>query len=281
MLTSMEPDHIQAMAARCLVDADFLSTIFQRLQGLPGGSPDARDAAQLFEMENLERIALFQAFIVKVKHNGVRDVLPLTFRLLSAAGEELAFYRGYAASYLSVRAAGPLELANQVELMAEHLGRFAKRCPNPAAANLDDVLAHELQMWRLRGDEPAPGLQFVDDALSWRGRMELLRYRTDVARACAALAAKTFDPARDLVACEKILAYWRPPQSDAVESFEVDELTAALFSTVDGRRTVDDIAAGVAAMGLDQITRDDVAEFFDELEERGFIRSSRSAVQPG
>ena len=34
-------------------------------------------------------------------------------------------------------------------------------------------------------------------------------------------------------------------------------------------------------MGLDQITRDDVAEFFDQLKKRGFIRSSRAAVQPG
>ena len=104
-------------------------------------------------------------------------------------------------------------------------------------------------MWRLRCNEPAPELQLVDDALSWRGRMELRRYRTDVARACAALAAKAFDPTRDLVACEQILAYWRPPQSDAVELFEVDELTAALFSMVDGRRMVDDIAAELPPWG--------------------------------
>jgi hypothetical protein len=267
------PDRVQAFVARCLVDPSFLSTALDDPAGLDHATP------RLFDESDLGRIALFQAFIVKVKHNGVRNILPLVFRMLPAVGQELAFYRSYAASYLAIRADGPLPVARQVQVMTEHLRRYLEQCTNPASAAVADLLTHELTIWRMHSGGPVPQPEPADGAIVWRGRMELKFYDTDLSRACAALMAKTFDPGQDLAEREQTLAYWRPEHGETVEFFEIDELTAMLFSMVDGRSTLEGIAEQLAGRGLDQIGLGDLKQFFGELAERDFIGFHAAAAK--
>jgi hypothetical protein len=287
-MAAMDPDHIQALAARCLVDPEFLPTALRHRDAgasdphrpapatSAAGSTDAGESAacaasRLFGKDELARVALFRAFIVKVKHNPVRNALPLTFRLLALLGEELAFFRSYASSFLAHRSGGPLPLELQTQLATEHLRQFLEPGERLAAAAVGDVLDHELTLADFRRSPLPQANQARDDAIRWRGRLEAKRYGTDVMHACAALAARNADPARDLRRRELCLAYWRPVDSDVVEVFEVDELTAFLFSMVDGGRTLADIAGQLAALELEQITLSDLRAFFGELAARGLI----------
>lgn len=293
----MDSDLIQAMVAKCLVDPDFLpapphlarrrergarrkakpsASLEQNKEGSDEFS--ALAACDLFAPECLERLALFRGFIVKVKHNQVRQALPLTFRLLPAVAEELAFFRYYAPAYLAIRAGGPLALEAQVQLMAKHLHDFLEQDTGLARKAIADVLTHELALWTLRSHGAAPRPPRSGGAIAWRGRLEIRRYGTDVLHACGALAMRNIDPARDLRDREHTLAYWRPADSDAVEFFEIDELTAFLFAMVDGRRTLEDIAERVAVLGMNQIGVPELEEFFQDLAARGFLEAQRGRV---
>jgi hypothetical protein len=294
----MDADLIQAVVARCLVDPEFLPAAPRRAPRLARGTrrtakPSATRehqtaasddfaalaASDLFAPDCLERLSLFRGFIVKVKHNSVRRALPLTFRLLLAVGKELAFFRYYAPSYLAVRSSGPLALERQVQLMAKHLPRFLEADTSLAGRAVADVLMHEMALWSLRANCVEIQPPQSAGAIAWRGEMEIRRYGTDVLHACAALAARDIEPARDLRDRDHALAYWRPSDCDAVEIFDIDDLTALLFSMVDGHRSLADIAAQLAGIGMDQMTAPELDEFFRDLAARGFVEAASSRFE--
>jgi hypothetical protein len=262
-MTLPNPDRVQAFVARCLIDPTSLSL------ALPPS--DDQDVMQAFGRSELDRLALFRSFIVKVKHNGVREVLPITFRMLSAIGEELAFYRTHATDYLAIRAQGPIPLPRLVQLITENLHRYLDGRQDDAARALSDIAMHELTVWRMLSDQHLHRLSVADGALAWQGRMKVKAYATDIGRISRALATGTFDPAGDTAAHELTVAYWLQQGKDSVESFELDELTAMLFTMVDGLKSIGDIGDELDAIGLDQITPADLRRFFDELADRGFI----------
>lgn len=267
----MNHDHIHAVVARCLVDPKFLA---ENLEGVNGVFADA--AA-------LQHIALFQAFIVKVKHAGVRKALPLLFRLLPAIGEELAFFRYYAPSYLAIRSKGPMPLADQLKLFAEHLICYLDTREDAASAALRELLGHELTLWRMSSEKPPSDLESRTGALTWRGRMEVARCATDVPRLCAALKAKTFTPTDSFAARDLSLAYWRPRSGGPARSFEIDDVTCLLFSLVDGRRSLDLISGALSDMGLQSITTTDLKRFYGEMAKNEFIEPlalPRRTVRP-
>jgi hypothetical protein len=132
------------------------------------------------------------------------------------------------------------------------------------------VLTHELKIWSLRSEVVEPCSRPAGP-LSWRGRLELQRYTIDVPSACGALAARRFDPDQRLPAAECTLAYWRPLGSDVVEFFEVDEVTALLVSIAERQRTIVGVGRALAAMGVKQISRRDLVDFFRQLVARGFL----------
>jgi hypothetical protein len=284
----MDADLIQALVARCLVDPDFLPAAPRRKakpaatrehEKAPSDEFAALAASGVFPPDCLERLSLFRGFIVKVKHNPVRTALPLTFRLLSAVGKELAFFRYYAPSYLAVRSSGPLALERQVQLMAKHLRQFIEADSSLTGRAVADVLTHEMALWSLRANSVEIQPPQSGGAIAWRGRLDVRRYRTDVLHACAALAARDIEPARDLRDRDHALAYSRPDHSDAVEVFEIDELTAFVFSMVDGRRSLADIAERLAVVGMGQITAAELDEFFRDLAARGFVEAGSSRFE--
>jgi hypothetical protein len=255
----MNHDHIHAVVARCLVDPKFLA------ENLEAADDAFADPAAV------QRIALFQAFIVKVKHSGVRKALPLVFRLLAAIGEELAFFRYYAPSYLAVRGNGPVPLADQLKLFAEHLTRYLDTRQGAASAALHELLSHELNLWRMSSEMPLREQEGRSGALTWRGRMEVIRCATDVPRLCAALKAKTFTPTDGFAARDLLLAYWRPRSGGPAQAFEIDELTSLLFSLVDGRRSLDLIGDALSDIGLHDVTTADLKKFYGEMAKRKFL----------
>jgi hypothetical protein len=258
----MHPDHIQALIARCLTEPDVLPALPDDANGL--------DAA------SLQRIALFRGFIVKVKHNQVRKILPLTLRMLPAVGLELAFFSTYAPAYLAMRSSGPMPLDRQTTQFALDLQRFLDGQSGVMRDAVNDVLTHELKLWSLRSEseahEPSGVRPGGAGRLSWRGRLELQRYGTSVLSACGALSVRRFDPDRHVKAEACTIAYWRAIDGDGVEFFEVDELTALLMSMAQRQRTITGVRRALTAIGVSQISRRDLEDFFRQLAERGFLQ---------
>src|SRR5262249_26679620 len=164
----------------------------------------------------LRRIVLCRGFIVKVKHNQVRKILPLTLRLLPAVGLELTFFSEYAPAYLAMRASGSVQIDRQVEQLAAKLKVFLDQRSGLDVDALRDVLTHELTLWSPKSTVVEQGGSRQRGHLSWLGRLELERYRTNVLAACGALASRQFDAGRHLEALDCTLAYWRPRDRDVV-----------------------------------------------------------------
>lgn len=262
----MDPDYIQALVARFLSGPETLPAILsdERAQGPEGVS-------STFDARDRERLAQFRSFIVRVKHNNVQKALPLTLRMLAAAGLKLQFFGAYAPTYLATRSAGPLPLARQVQMLTEHLREFLCEQQDERRAAVADVLAHEVTLWSFRSEPVALRRARAMGDLSWRGRVNVQRYASDVLLACDALVARRFDANTHVRARDCSLLYWRPADGDAVEVFEVDELTALLVSVAQQRRTVRGVATQLAAMNAGAFSAGDLEPFFEGLVERGFI----------
>lgn len=253
----MDSDRIQAQVAGFLAGSATL------------GAP--------FDDCDLQRLSLFRGFIVRVKHNNVQKALPLTLRVLAASGLKLPFFVAYAPTYLSTRSAGPLPLDRQVQMLVQHLGAFLHDRADPTSAAAADVLVHEATLWSFRSEPVVLRDARAPRGLSWRGRVAVRRYATDVLGACGALAARRFDPHQHVRAGEHSLLYWRADGSDGVEFFEIDDLTALLVSVAQRRRTVRGVAAQLAAMHAGHFAIPELDDFFDGLAERGFLQPRPAA----
>jgi len=260
----VDADRAHAFVARCLSEPAFLA------------APRADETA-VFEGADLKKLALFAGFITKVKHNPLRTVLPCTFRLLALLGAEIDFFAAYAPAFAEERAQGALSDQRRIELLGRQLDDFVAERPAEMRALLRGVLLHESTVHRLTTTADAPDFG-LGEALRWRGGAAFNRYGVDVGRACAALRARRFDFATDVVLREQILLYRRMPDRAEVAFFEADELTWLLLSLVDGRRSAHDVAAAVAALGFGELVPARVEEFFADAAAQGFITSGAACA---
>ncbi len=268
----MDADLVHLLVARCLIEADFLSDEAGAACGAALGAI------------GLERLALLRGFITKVKHNSLRSVLPCTFRLLAVLGEELVFFRDYAPVYLAVRQDGPLPVERQLELLERHIRKHFDDSRAPTGEAIIDMLTHEATVWRIRSRTmPSQGRAAKRGAVAWRGILEMRQYRADVLAACAALSDRTFDRDRNLIQRPHTLAYWRAGDAGGVDIFEIDDITRVLFSLVDGRRGLRQIAAALSTIDLGEFAWSDIRDFFAEAAQRGFVepmsRAGRAHLQ--
>jgi hypothetical protein len=75
--------------------------------------------------------------------------------------------------------------------------------------------------------------------------------------------------------------YWRALGKPGVSVFEVDELTGLIFSEVDGRRSIPQLAASFAKRGLPEIGIEQLTDFFSDAASRGFVNPPKSpSVKP-
>lgn len=92
--------------------------------------------------------------ITKVRHNPVRFSLPLTMRALGAAGLEIDFFADFAPRFSARRRVG-LSDGERTPLFVSALSQWLQ--PSDEGHRLvADVLAHELLMIRLAGQDPVP-----------------------------------------------------------------------------------------------------------------------------
>lgn len=193
------------------------------------------------ELLDLEALWRFSGLTVKVRHNGVRQDLPATFRLLSAAELEIALFADYAAAQRALgREFAPTTFARTDGLVQFILGWVDRK--NVVHALLADIVRHEHTILRL----PAPTSESstTDDAsVTELGTVPIVRGTLGLHEMSCnplKLAAELRRPRPSLKTTPKpsYFGYWRRDVSAAITMIELDALGFVLLSMVDGHRSV-------------------------------------------
>jgi hypothetical protein len=230
------------------------------------------------ELAELDLNALwkFAGLTAKVRHNGLRTDLPLTFRLLNVAGLEIevfASYASFAAAEGRRYADSPEERAQDLLSFLGHWLDFDKR----EHALLWDLIRYELALTRLsRTAAPISNLRSGEPLAQRQPRAQSLP------RVCGEIILREMSCDPRLVGAklqeksprlEEVsigtfhFCYWRRDAIAEIHILQIDELAFYLLSFADGKRSAANLSrllggsrrpskgflkalAGLAAVGI-------------------------------
>jgi hypothetical protein len=189
---------------------------------------------------DLAALGKFAGLSVKVRHNPLRPMMPLTFRLMSVAAVEIEIFAAYAAfrSRLGLGYAGamPARARDLIEFLSDWLD-----LGNHAHALLWDAIRYEdavarWGVWYASDPRDADGADLAA-APRVRGDILLQELQSDP----RALADALFASVPDM--CEVPLqpqyrCFWRAPDGDDAAVVVLDAFGYYLLSLLDGRRSM-------------------------------------------
>jgi hypothetical protein len=184
---------------------------------------------------DLDAIWKFAGLTAKVKHNGLRFDLPLTFRFLSLNVLEIEVFGAYAAHKGRVGTRYALTTEGRIVELVDFLRDwldFDKR----VHSLLWDLIRHETALAQLRKLTPSVKRSRVPHIV---GDIILHEMTCDPRVLGKLLRKKSFDPDR-VERCIVHLCYWNPGDPEEICILELNELGYHLLSLVDGKRSVAD-----------------------------------------
>jgi hypothetical protein len=190
----------------------------------------------------------FAGLTAKVRHNGLRQSLPLTFRLLDVAGLEIEVFSAYAA----FRAGHGDGYAPTTEERTRALIAFLDECLDRGCREhvlLWDLIRHEDVLARLAKtppprETPVAARLTTSSVLRVRGQLELYEMGSDPRAVGEILRGPRPVLSRiPFGACR--VGYWRPEATDELRIVDLDEFAIAALSLVDGARSVADLSAAL------------------------------------
>jgi hypothetical protein len=209
-------------------------------QGIDGGGVD------------LEALAKFAGLTVKVRHNNLRDDLPLTFRLLNVAGLEIEVFAAYAVFRAERGGRYAPTTAERTRDLIAFLGEWHD--PNRREhVLLWDLIRHEDAIARLTKQAPAartaPAQRFTTATVPRiRGTVLLHEMQCDPRAVGAVL--RTSRPALEEVPFgARNVAYWRAEEGQELHILELDDFGYCALELVDGTRTAADLSAALTGKG--------------------------------
>ena len=231
------------------------------------------------EAVDLDALWKFAGLTTKVRHNGLRGDLPLTFRLLNVAGLEIELF----ASYASFQATEGRRYAPTTEERSRDLSLFLEQWldfDRREHALLWDLMRHEMTLARLRktchsideatvDDAPAPLRPRSNSIPQLSGEVVLHEMRSDPRVTEVILRQKR--PRLDQVPLATFYScYWL---RNAAELFtlELDELGFYLLSLIDGEKSLADV--GCMITGSRRPSRE-LLNAFAELATTGVVAFS-------
>ncbi len=224
----MSASRVHAIVAAGLENPELLARWQQEPESLRAHGVDPAEL-------DLDAIWKFAGLTAKVKHNGLRFDLPLTFRFLSLNGLEIEVFGAYAAhkSRAGTRYA-PTTEGRIVELI--NFLRDWLDFDQPAHLLLWDLIRHETALAQLRKRTPAVKRARVPHIA---GDIILHEMTCDPRVLGKLLREKSFDPDK-LQQSIVHLCYWNPGDPEEICILELNELGYHLLSLVDGKRSVAD-----------------------------------------
>jgi hypothetical protein len=209
---------------------------------------------------DLDAVWKFAGLTVKVRHNALRDELPMTFRLMAVARLEIDLF----AAYASDCAARGARFASSTEGRALDLVAFLSGWldrDHAAHALLWDMIRHERALGKLSRSAPAVG----SSPNLWRAASPPVAPSSSTVprvRGELVLHEMVSDPravARALDEGEHALAavprtpgyvgYWRTEGRPEITILQLDELGFHTLALVDGVRTIGALHRGLGGVG--------------------------------
>lgn len=213
----------------------------ERLRGY-GVAPDELD---------LDALSKFAGLTAKVRHNGLRTDLPLTFRLLNVAGLEIEVFGSYAAFRASADAryaATPETRAQDLLTFLEHWLDFERN----EHALLWDLIRYELALAQLNKSIPevsalstvasrARRTPRAKDVPRVLGNIVLHEMSCNPRSLGAILAGRS--PRLERVPLGTFhFCFWRKGATAELHVLELDELGFYLLSFADGKRSTAELS---------------------------------------
>ena len=205
------------------------------------------------ESLDLEALWHFAGLTTKVRHNAVRQELPMTFRLMGVAGLEIEIF----AAYSAFRASSGCPYAATTAARTHDLGEFLQNWLDVGRTDhalLWDLFRHEQALGLLNTTETSRESPATTRkrALSQRpptatsvplvrGRVILHEMRCDPLAVTEALRP-TVPALQHTTLGTHRYCYWRRDDSTDISILEVDEFAYYALSFVDGRRSVADLS---------------------------------------
>lgn len=193
---------------------------------------------------DLQALAKFAGLGVKVRHNPLRPMFPLGFRLMSVAAIEIDLFSAYALQRSREGRAFAADMAQRARDLVAFVGGWHDPSQR-AHLLLWDALRYELAVAQLRAPQPgtiaAPG---ASRAPRIRGDIALHELQSDPRVLAEVLHASAPD-LEDVPLQPQAFCFWRPPENSEKDTdnigdtsvIAVDALGQHLLSRIDGRRS--------------------------------------------
>ncbi|HUB55881.1 MAG TPA: hypothetical protein VMB04_12040 [Mycobacterium sp.] len=189
---------------------------------------------------DLEAVADFAGLAEKIRHNGCRHQLRMTFQLLNQSGLEIQLFRDYAPHSLRRRQRGLKSPLQRVDGLAEFIGRWSRG--DPLRSLIRDVLLHEQALMLMHAADT--------DRPQRCSRARPMRQPVPAPNGVLVVRTLTCDPRQvqqvlqtppaDLADIRR--GRWTFVYHKTIEQLrmlEVEQAVGHLLTVVDGRRSVD------------------------------------------
>jgi hypothetical protein len=218
----------------------------------------------------------FAGMTVKVRHNGLRHDLPLTFRLLNVTGQEIEVFSAYA-THRAADGAGyaPTTEGRTRDFMA-FLDTWLDRA-RPEHVMLWDLIRHEHALAQVRRASSASSTKSVAASAAAVphvcGAVILHEMQCDP-RAVAAALHESRPPFGDIAFETRYVCYWNAG-GDRIRIIDLDAFGYYALSLVDDVRSVADLSE---AMGGKRRPSRAFLQLLGQLGQAGILRYDKSAV---
>ncbi|MBP1097538.1 RiPP maturation protein ApyI [Bradyrhizobium diazoefficiens] len=209
---------------------------------------------------DFERIRLFAGLALKVRHNDIRMLLPLTFKLLDRLKISVPLFAAYGKSAAALRLAGRTTRSDKLEVMSGFIEGWL-RADDPMHALVRDALHHERALLTLEDrranapagadDDATPATHAVTPAAVPRPAAGLIR--TKMSCHPLQLAATLGSPKGDLTALHRgqfQFVYRWDALKGCAAAIEIDELGNLLLELADGRESFVHLVSMLRRAGL-------------------------------
>jgi hypothetical protein len=221
---------------------------------------------------DLAALRKFAGMTVKVRHNGLRHDLPLTFRLLNVTGQEIEVFSAYAAQ----RAADGAGYAPTTEERTRDFMAFLEVWLDRRRTEhviLWDLIRHEHAIAQVRrASSPPSNTKSVAASAAAVphvcGAIVLHEMKCDP-RAVAAALHESRPPLGAIDFETRYVCYWNPGGDAGVRIIDLDAFGFCALSLVDGVRSVADLSE---AMGGKRRPSRAFLQLLGQLGQAGVIR---------
>lgn len=200
---------------------------------------------------DLEALWKFAGVAAKVRHNGLRQDFPLTFRLMRTAGLDVELFSSYATACSAIGH----KYANNSIQRARDLITFLREWREPDCLEhslLWDIIRHELSLLELKsvvgteetgfsGREAQAREQFSEDSIPQANQSLLLHQMEHNPRDIESMLGCEVINLEAIPSATCYFGYWRSPQTNRIQILDLDAFSFYALRCSDGTMTLSEL----------------------------------------